>query len=73
MFQLHKHSGWIWRWNNKWARYSTKPEEDSEPDILRSETEEAVNKLKNGKAAGFDNITAVLLKSNSEDTFNILY
>lgn len=32
------------------------PEEEKEPETIRSELEEAVKELKNGLAAGFDNI-----------------
>ena len=36
------------------------------PEVTREEVEKAVGKLKNGKAAGNDNITAELLKNGEE-------
>ena len=36
------------------------------PEITREEVEKAMGKLKNGKAAGNDNITAELLKNGGE-------
>ena len=44
-----------------------------EPDILRSEIEMAVKKLKNGKAVGFDNIPAELLKNGGDDMIEVLH
>ena len=48
-------------------------QEECEPDILKSEIEEAVRSLKNGKAAGFDNIPSELLKFGGGDTIEILH
>ena len=46
---------------------------DNEPEILRSEIEEAIKYLKNGKAAGIDNITAELLKNGGDSTVDLLH
>ena len=49
------------------------PDEVEEPEILRSEIVEAVKKLKNGKAAGFDNLTAELIRNGGEMTIEVLH
>ena len=49
------------------------PEDTAEPDFLRSEIEMAVKKLKNGKAAGFGNIQAELLKRGGDDVIEALH
>ena len=48
-------------------------ETTEEPDIARSEIEEAVKKLKTGKAAGFDNTPAELIKNGGECTTDVLH
>ena len=49
------------------------PEDTGEPDFLRSEIEMPVKKPKNGKAAGFDNIPAELLKNGGDDIIEALH
>lgn len=44
-----------------------------EPDITKREIETAVAKLKNGKAAGFDNIPAELVKNGGCSTIDALH
>lgn len=47
--------------------------EESEPDILPSEIVEAMRKLKKVKAAGFDNVSSDLLKTESDATMDSLH
>ena len=49
------------------------PENLEEPNISRSEIEMAQKKLKNGKAAGFDNIPAELIKNGGDDMIKALH
>ena len=46
---------------------------DSEPDILLSEVNLAMKKLKNGKSPGIDNIQAELLKDSDEEGIKIIH
>lgn len=48
-------------------------DEDDEPEILRSEVEEALRKLKSGNAAGFDNIPAEFINSGGANTIDVLH
>jgi len=46
---------------------------DKDPPILKDEVIAAIEKLKNNKSPGTDNITAELLKAGGEPVINILY
>ena len=46
--------------------------EEEEPDILKTEIEQAIKELKVGKSAGCDNIPAELIKNGGDSTVNVL-
>ena len=48
------------------------PCDDDEPDILLSEVQEAIKKLKNQKALGIDNIPGELLKQADDSVAIVL-
>ena len=48
-------------------------EEEDDPDILLSEVEHAVDRLRNGKSPGIDNIQAELLKETGDEGLIIIH
>ena len=50
----------------------TKTDTEDDHSILRKEVETAVQSLKKGKSAGFDNIPAELVQAGGEDVITVL-
>ena len=49
------------------------PEENTEPDILLSDVERAIQKLKRQKSPGEDGVTAELLQQLEETGINLIH
>ena len=59
--------------NNSYVVNRVNPPEDSEPDPLLSEVENAIKKLSNGKAQGLDGIPEELIKNSCTSTVKALH